>query len=303
VYYRIMVPLDGSALAEAPLSYAGDLAAKSGAEVVLLHVCVPKECRTEDQDGSTDSTHRIYLERTAQKLERSLESARLKGPRVSWAILTGEPSYVISTYPDENRIDLVVMSTHGRSGVRHWAMGSVAVHVHRCSNVPVRLVRSFPARENPPENWPEKEILVLLDGSDAAEQALPYAVQHATMSDGILTLLRVSEPLQSPSDYPKDMPLSWEEHLKRVTEHQTERNKRYLRAVASRLRGEGLTVRTRSLAGNAAEEIIKYVEAHSFNLITLTTTARCSGSVWPIGSVADKVINGTSSPVLLVKPH
>jgi len=300
VYHRILVPLDGSQLAEASLDYAEDLATEAAAELVLVHVCVPRECHTNG--GASDHMHQLYLESKAETVRGRVADAGLENPAVNAVMLTGEPSYEIPRYADENRVDLIVMSTHGRSGIRDWVMGSVAVHVHRCSKVPIRLVRSFPVGDGA-DNWPERRILVLLDGSDLAEQVLPYVVDHAKMSRALVTLLRVSAPPHGPMAYPKDMPLSWEDYCRRVTKHQLQLSRRYLRRTAARLRRAGLEVRVRSLIGNATPEIIRYAERHHFNLIAMTTTAACAGSVWPIGSVANGIINGTSCPILLVKHH
>jgi nucleotide-binding universal stress UspA family protein len=302
VYRKILVPLDGSDLAEAPLDYAQRLAAKAGAELILLHVCVPRECHSLAHGGDSDTEHRLYLEGKAEDVRRSMARSGCENPVVRSVLLTGEPSYEIPRYADESPVDLIAMATHGRSGVRHWVMGSVAIHVHRCSRVPIRLVRSFPAKDSPP-NWPERRILVLLDGSDLAEQVVPYVIDHGKMGHATVTLIRVNEPPHGSAAYPKSMPLSWEEYSRRVTNQQLQQSRSYLQGIARQLRLAGLAVRTCSLLGNPASEIVEYIERHRFNLTAMTTSAVCAGGVWPIGSVASSIINGTSTPILLVKHH
>ena len=183
-------------------------------------------------------------------------------------------------------------------------MGSVAVKVHRCSGAPVLLFRSLPSEETAPEDWPERRILVTLDGSELAEQVLPYVVDHARMSDAEVVLLRVCEPSLISSDYPEaSMPLSWEEHVEKVTARQQQQCSLYLGDAERKLKDVGIKLKSESLLGNAAEEIINYVTRNQFNLVAMTTNARCGLGVWPIGSVADKVIHGTSSHILLVRPR
>ncbi len=304
MYDRILVPLDGTELAEKSLHYAMELTARSGAELDLLHVCGPEECHCGPDGCHVEPMHRVYIEHTADVLKRRLQEAGVEEAKVRSVIRTGDPAHVILGYADENDVSLIVMATHGRSGVKRWIMGSVAMKIHRCSTAPVRLVRALSSDEAPPEDWPERRILVLLDGSELAEQVLPYVVDHARMSDAEVTLLRVCEPPIISADYPEAiMPLSWGEHVEQVTKYQQEQCSLYLEGVEKRLKDMGLKVEYECSLGNAAEEILNYASRNRFNLIAMTTHARCGLGLWPIGSIADKVIHGTSSPILLVRPR
>lgn len=301
MYTKILVPIDGSELAEAPLGYAKELATRSGAELILLHVCGPEECHCGPEECHIQPMHRVYVEHTADMLRHRFQESEAARVEISSVILAGSPAREILRYVEENEVSLIVMATHARSGIRQWVMGSVAVKIHRCSNAPVRIVRSLRSAETAPYDWPERRILALLDGSERAEQLLPYLVDHARMSDAEVTLLRVCEPPLISSDYPEAiMPLTWEEYIKRVTSYQKEQCSLYFDDMEKRLQGMGLKVKSEGLLGNAAEEITNYVTRNQFDLIALTTHARCGIGVWPIGSVADKVIHGTSSPILLV---
>ena len=180
-------------------------------------------------------------------------------------------------------------------------MGGVAVKIHRCSTVPVRLVRSLSSEEMAPEDWPEKKILVLLDGSERAEQVLPYVVDHARMSDAEVTFIRVVAPLHMYGGLETRFPA---EERKRLDEHAINIARGYLDQVAIRFQDKGIAVKTEVLFGNnAPQEIINYVAESYPNLIALTTHAQSALSIWPIGGTADKVIHGTSRPILLVRPR
>jgi nucleotide-binding universal stress UspA family protein len=304
MYNKILVPLDGSELAEVPLNYATHLVQRSRAEVILLHVCGPPECHCDLERCYIQPMHAVYIEHTAEVLRGRLKEAGAEEVKVSPVIRAGDPATEILSYVEENDISLIVMATHGYSGMKRWIMGSVTIKIHRCSAAPVRLVRTLSFDEAAPEDWPEKKILVLLDGSERAEQALPYVIDHARMSNSEVTLLRIYEPPTIPSDYPADMPLSWEEHVEQVTAHQREQCSFYLEGIKKRLEDDGLKVHSECiLSDNAAEDIITYAAISRPNLIAMTTHARCALSVWPIGSTADKVIHGTSNPILLVRPR
>ncbi len=305
MYDKILVPLDGSELAESPLDYAKELAMRSGAELILLHVCGPEECNCGPDECHIQPMHRVYLEHTKNILREALKKAGSETEQLSSVVLAGDPAYEILRYIEENKVSLIVMATHGRSGLRRWVMGSVAVKIHRCSSAPVRLVRSFQNEKMSTKDWPEKRILALLDGSEQAEQVLPYVVDHAKMSEAEVTLLRVCEKPFITSDYPEaSMTLTWEEHVERVKSHYHKQCRLYLEEVENRLKDTGLKINLESmLADNVAQEIIEYTARSNPNLIAMTTHAQCGLGIWPIGSTADKVIHGTSNPILLVRPR
>src|SRR3989304_2033382 len=161
MYEKIVVPLDGSELAELALDYVTALAAASRTQVTLLHVCTP------DQSESGSSRFWVYLlEHAAQVLRSRLEDAASEGSTVDSTVLFGPPAEEILTHAEKNKVGLIAMTTHGRSGVRRWALGSVAARVARHSPVPVLLARCDAPQETIGRKWPGKRILGLLGGSE-----------------------------------------------------------------------------------------------------------------------------------------
>ena len=143
MFKKILVPLDGSQMAEAALNEVRALAQETAAEMVLVHVNVPIASRYYpgllpdvgeiERDMSAESNR--YLQRVATTLnDRSIRTStvQLNDPAVADAILN---------YADHNNIDLIAMSTHGRSGIGRWLLGSVADRVIHGAKVPVLLVR------------------------------------------------------------------------------------------------------------------------------------------------------------------
>jgi nucleotide-binding universal stress UspA family protein len=118
-----------------------------------------------------------------------------------------------------------------------------------------------------------------------------------------VVLLKVCEPPVISSDYPADMPLSWEEHVKRITDHVKQVSAQYLARVGKRLSGAGLRVRSEVLMGKPGDEIIEYAHKNPPNLIVMATHGYSGLSSWEYGSVADKVLHGVSSPIFLVRPE
>jgi hypothetical protein len=96
------------------------------------------------------------------------------GVKVRGELTMGKPADEIVRFAEDNGIDLIMMGTHGRSGVNRWAMGSVAYKVVRGVKIPVWLVRQGVSPDVLEDRLPEKKILVPLDGSNEGEQVLPF---------------------------------------------------------------------------------------------------------------------------------
>jgi nucleotide-binding universal stress UspA family protein len=308
MYKKMLVPLDGSKLAEVVLGYAKELAGRLDLDVILFHVRRPEE-------AEKDPIHRSYIDRMAESIKlqsREVQKETRAKPGIkaveAWAELAvGYPAEEILRYADNNNIDLILLATHGRSGVKRWAMGSVADKVLSTSKIPVWLVRADIPEEIVHDAWPRRTILVPLDGSGLAESVIPHvealAKQRGTELVEVI-LLRVCYPPEISSDYPEaSMPLSWEEHVKHEMAWAKQGCEQYLADVQRRLKDLGLNVRSEVLMGKPADEIIKYVSENSINLIVMATHGRSGLSRWAYGSTADKILHGAASPIFLVRPH
>lgn len=303
MYKTALVPLDGSELAEVVFNYARELAGRLGIDLILLHVYGPDEAESEPM-------RRSYLERVAEIVRRTSEEAREKagikyGDKPVKVTVHVSPGYTpdeILKYADANDVDLILMATHGRTGVKRWTMGSVADKVLRASKVPVWLVRAEVPEEIVHDKWPTRKLLALLDGSEVSESILPHveAVAKQRGAEQVeVILLTVSEPSLLPSYYPATVPLNWEDHVERIRRSDDE----YLVKVEKRLKDTGLNVRREVIAGRAAEVIVDYVNKNSINLIVMSTHGRSGIGRWVFGSVAEKVLLGVTSPILLIRPR
>ncbi len=148
MYERILVPLDGSGLAEKALNHAKTLATACGSSTIdLVFVVEPlhsAEARVYGQDyeeivsqytKKTEAWGKEYLGKVSKSLVES-------GIKTKSIVLVGNPAEMILDYSAKSSVDLIVMSTHGRSGLTRWAMGSVAERVKSGSTVPVLMVRA-----------------------------------------------------------------------------------------------------------------------------------------------------------------
>jgi nucleotide-binding universal stress UspA family protein len=300
LYKKMLVPLDGSELAEIALNYAKNLALSlMGIEVFLLHVYSPDECGLVPK-------HQAYIERAAGTIvrysERAQSSARIV--KAQGELAKGNPAEEILRYADRNGINLILMATHGRSGINRWAMGSIAYKVLRASKVPVWLIRAGISEEIIEDKLPTRTILVPLDGSKLAEAVLPHIETLAKQyADGQveIVLLRVCQPPDVSSDYPPSMPLSWEEHVELEMAKCKLEAGPYLVEIGKRFREAGLKVRQEVPLGKPAKAIIDYALSNRVSLIAMITHGRSGISRWAYGSITEEVMIGALTPVLLVK--
>ena len=141
-----------------------------------------------------------------------------------------------------------------------------------------------------------KLILIPLDGSPLAEQALPHAISLAEHFRSELVLLRVLIPLPSTVT-------TTEAALKRATEEAAVFAREYLDRVAAGVQERGINVQMVTIGGRPHYQIIQYAETHQVDLIVMSTRGQSGLSRWLMGSVSDRVVRGAKVPVLMVRAH
>ncbi len=306
MYKKMLVPLDGSELAEAVFVYAKELAGRLDLDMTFLNVCTPEERELLPM-------HRAYVERVAETVRHQSEEVQVRGEagpegqamQARGEVAVGYPAEEIVRYAEEHSIDLIMMATHGRSGIGRWALGSVADKVLRASSTPVWLVPAGIPEEIVYDKWPQRTILVPLDGSEMGEAVLPHVEALAKQRGPELVdvvLLRVCEYPVIPLDYAEGVPVGWEKQMEQESARCRQLAVDYLHTMEKQLREKGLAVKSEVLEGKPAEAIIDYATKNPFNLIAMATHGRSGLSRWAYGSVAAKVVAGVSSPLLLIRP-
>lgn len=295
MFERVLVPLDGSALAESILPAVRALGPCGAKDVILLRIA-EHDITPFIVDRPEVVQALIDLDRAACRkyLESIAHDFHAIGFGASAIVSEGSPAERIVELANE-RIDLIAMSTHGRTGVTRWLMGSVADRVLHTARTPVLLARAAPDRKRIAAFT---RVLVPLDGSGLAETALPYAEQLARCTGAKLELLRVAHlSLAPPYSGNEGIPLdnsAMEAHARRLCED-------YLIGLAVPLRVRGLDVSTTVTDGPDAEEILAVADASGADLIVMSTHGRSGVRRWLLGSVADRVLAAARVPILLVR--
>ena len=187
MYNKILVPLDGSELAEVTLWYAARLAGRLQASLTLVYVTQPDEL-------TSPHMYECYLKDTIVKVKAHADEIRAETKdgdiTVDYKILKGDPAEEIVDYADKNKIDLIILSTQGKSGIKRWAMGNVANKVVGATRKQVLLIRARGAQSDVYKGRLTK-VLVPVDGSPESESILQFVTYLASRLDLELTLLHM----------------------------------------------------------------------------------------------------------------
>jgi len=288
MYERILVPLDGSKLAEQVFPSVVELARAFSSEVVLVGVCEPEE-------SEYGQACRLYINNEAKQLRNSMEGS---SANVRAVALAGKAAEQIIDYAEKNDVSLIIMASHGRSGIMPWTLGSVANKVLQRIDIPILLIRAKTPRLEAGAQGLFNRILVPLDGSDAGEAILPYARQLTEKLKSGVILLQVVAPGQHVHtigglDYVRFT----EDHLK-LTRADA---KQYLEKAGRKLTGTEGIIRLEVKIGDAAQEIIKLADETNTSLIAMSTHGHSGIRQWIFGSVTHKILQAANTPILLAK--
>ena len=287
-YRRILVPLDGSTLAEHALPLAQTLARAMAAELILLQVVVPLPLPVHlGPEEGIDRSRREEADRYLAAVAAGLQD----GTRVRVERLVGPAAQQIVHFAQDNEVDLIVMSSHGRSGISRWVHGSVTTRVLRqapCSTAVVHV-------NDPPPGGALQRVLLPLDGSEAAEAAIAPAAAIARATGAQLVLLAVTFSLGEQG------PALYRHHLEQIERQEARRQQAYLENVSASLAAPDLPVQTALVTGTPAEQILAYAEENAIDLIMLASHGRSGLERWAFGSVAEKVVQGTGRAALVVR--
>ncbi|MFC2049908.1 universal stress protein [Chloroflexota bacterium] len=284
-YRKVLVPLDGSELAERAITYAKSLAKTKDSEVILFTVSAASV-------GQLDRPMKAYLELNAKELQS-------QGIKASIAISHGNMADEIIKFADKNKIDLIIISTHGHSGIKRWVLGSVAIKVLHGTCTPVLLIKS---RAHKISEVEFKKILIPIDGSPFSEASIPYVKELAKETSGEIILLRVSEPPVLPADRSPAIKPSWEEYRDILMAEIQRQAEEYLEGIKANIEKSGIKARSHAILGKAAESILQVTQKENINLIAMTTHGRTGVSRWVYGSVASRIVEESLQPVMLIRP-
>lgn len=314
MYTRVLVPLDGSTTALQVIPYATLFAKSTGASIALLQVIngYPKELVTQVSHEFIEgrpsyppslqtwaSVQEEMRKNVQQHLEEAAEPIRAEGVTVETLVAENDPADAIVIEAERDKGTLIAISTHGRTGVGRWVLGSVTDAVIRQAENPTLVVR---AREDEVTSAHPTlgRVVVPLDGSELAETALPHAVEAAKALSVGITLVRSISPMAYGDTFADYVPSMYEDLAGEIEADVRD----HLSGQADELRKAGVSdVTEKSVDGYAGSAILDEVGDDGDKLVVMATHGRSGIGRWVLGSVADRVIRHSPGPVLVVPPH
>lgn len=309
----VLLPLDGSPLAERAIPYALDLADRSGAPLALVSVISRAVApRFVDHLGEIEAEIHEAAQQRADTYLRAV-AARLSaapGRRVHTRVLVGPVADALVSVADELRARIMVLTTHGRGPARRAWLGSVTDALLRRTPVPLLVIRppeAEPGAALPDEGAsagggelpdpPLRRIVLPVDGSDESKAAIPAALEWFGVSGRHFALLRI---------FPHHLPV-WGSYLPDVARENERRKAGYLEAeeqiqeLRRELESAGAAAESFLVeGGEPAEDLLSWSAGWEADAIAMTTRGRSGARRLFLGSVADKMIRGSRLPILVV---
>ncbi len=287
---KILVPLDGSELAEGVLPYVREIAGRAKAEVLLFSAVAP--VATWDAAASTirwdreEALAQDYVDLKRQDLEKG-------GLKVTAKVALGDAADAIAMMAAESGADLIALSTHGRSGVTRWLFGSVAAKLVQRCEVPLLVVRPG---DKAPRDVAIKQILVPLDGSDLAHSIMPNVEEMARALGASLLLFHAVSPVIGYPGFEAVQPSAVTDVLNDMQEHA----KKLLVETAAQLTSRGVQAKVVVTLDMPVDGIVRAGEQTGADMIALATHGRGGLGRAVMGSVADGVVRRASLPCLVI---
>jgi nucleotide-binding universal stress UspA family protein len=309
MYSRMLVPLDGSELAETVCVYAKELAGRLDLDIILLHVSGPAS-------QSVLPMERAYIEHIAETVNNQIKDVQKKTSQgkakpvtVTGELIVGHSAEEILSFAEKKSIDLILLGSHGRSGIQRWTIGSIAGKVMGATKLPVWLIKPGAPEEAPYDKWPRRTFIVPLDGSDLAESVLPHLeelVKQRGTEPIDVVLVRVSEPMNIPTYYSPDMSgvsLDWGNFIQQDAIKRKQAAKDYLTEVENRLKAKKLNVKSVVIEGKPNDELVDYANKQPYSTIIMASHGRSGFSRLVYGSTAANILHGVSRPMFIIKPQ
>lgn len=296
MFKHLLVPLDGSVLAEAALPLAAELSQKLGAEVTLLHVIeknAPQEVHGQ--------RHLTREEDAIAYLESVAKNKFLPGTPINFHVHTDEVSRVAASiveHSGEFAPDLIILSAHGEGGIHDFVVGSIPQQVIAGASIPVLLLQ--PQEGETLEPHEIKMVVSALDGKPDHDMSLNVAASLAKAIGADLHLVRVVPTLSTLKAREAASGTLLPVTTNAILEIEEETAVEYMDEKLSELKSMGILASAEVERGDPAQEVVKSASSQKADMIVLGTHGKKGMDALWAGSVAPLIVNRTHLPILLV---
>ena len=302
MFKTILVPLDGSQLADCVLPHVVAIARPFDSEITLLRMLEKTQAGTSAQlfdlvnwqINKTRAT--LYLEKIKAQIQR-------EKTRVQTTVIEGLVADGITEYAHSHGIKLIVLSSHGRNGLTRWGISSITQKIIMSAQTSLLIVRAHQDgihSDELSERPLYRRILVPLDGSQRAENVLPIVTQLAQFHRSQIHLVQIIQTPEMARQLPptrEDVDLS-----NRIVSRNQEEAGRYLEQLKSRSFLEGLTIQIHLITSdNTAVALHQLVEQENIDMVALSAHGYSGIHQWPYGSMVNNFVQYGKVPLLVVQ--
>lgn len=286
MFKKILVPLDGSTMAEQVYPHVAELAQAFDSELELLSVCEPEET-------SPGQVCRLYLNAETEQLRSLMKTSSV---RINQKVLEGNPTQQMLKYAAENGIDTIMLTSHGSSGIKPWSLGGTVNKLLHAASMPLIVVRAAESAATGASSVFSR-ILVPLDGSEASSSVLPVIKRLAERLKMEITLIQVIEKGHKVHTVGG---LNYIPHKDLDLEAKSARVKQYLEGAAAGFAGTPAVTKTVVRLGDPAEEILKQAAEMEAGMIALASHVHSALEAWFYGSTVHKIVQSANRSFMLV---
>lgn len=296
MFHDILVPLDGSLLAECALPHVVAVARACEASITFLHVveCPPSNSTSEPIDPLAWQVRKVEAQAYLDELRQRLQAIALP---IDTVLLEGRPAPQIIKYVQDQSFDLIALSSHGEGGMSHWNISNIVHKVVQRANISALVIRAYRHREGSLTDLRYQRLLAPLDGSPRAEYAIGSAAKLAQAYGAQLLLAHV---IVKPELFPHVPP---QQDYLELANHLLEYNQReaihYLERVQARL-GKDVTTRI-VVSDDIAVRLHQLIAEEEIDLIVVSAHGKSGKPHWPFGSVSANLILYGTAPILIVQ--
>ena len=296
---HILVPLDGSSLAECVLPHVLAIASVMSSRVTLLHVLEHPHNGNGTPAVDPVDWH-LRKHKSERYLEQIAENLRDSGLTIDYNILEGSPAQSIIEFARNNNVDLITLSTHGNSGLSGWNVSSVVQKILLRSYKSILLIRAYrPTVTDSPEVQ-YKRLFIGLDASTRAEYVLPVAMRLAQAHKSELLLGTVIQKPQTIDRFPPSLEDS--KLIDTIVERSRQSVTHYFDQLITQFSLEGLELNKDILVGEDAIAVLHdMVEEINADLVMLVAHGHSGERRWPYGSVTSSFIAYGNTPLMIMQ--
>ena len=297
MFENILVPLDGSQLAELALQPALTIGRQIGATITLLTIPVHKQVVLPSTAGYTPPVYEPSVNHAQKREEEYLASIRQDNMTdeidINSKVVAGDVAGNIVDIATSQDVNLIVMTTHGYSGFTRWMLGSVTERVLRGAPCPVLVIRRA---------GQIKKAMITLDGSRLAEQALSPGLEVGRYLDCQTTLLRVDQGEKLSSVEMGFLEVASSELCQELAQNDADRVSYYLDCVVDKFKTPDIPLDRAVVSGKPADCILEFIEERQIDLVSIATHGYSGLRRWAYGSVTEKILRKADCAMLVVRP-